>query len=189
MVTRVSNMSTGDPFEIAVIGGGISGLILTIALQSRSSTIPAKVTVYEQAPHFGEIGAGVAFGPNSIRAMQLCSDKVYQGYEKVATKNQSPEKAEVWFDYVDAVNDPEVGKEKWLFDLKNTHGNNAVHRAQFLDELVKLVSKETSKFSKRLESINEQTENGRILMRFHDGTEAEADASMVTNGVPCQYFI
>lgn len=115
--------------------------------------------------------------------MQLCSEKVYQGYEKVATKNQSPEKADVWFDYVDAMHDEGVGKEKWLFNLTNTHGNNAVHRAQFLDELVKLVPKESSKFSKRLESIEEHTERGKIRMKFHDGTEAEADAGMFASSM------
>ena len=50
-------MSTTRP-SIAIVGGGISGAVLAIALIRRG----IDVQVYEQAHAFGEIGAGVAFG-------------------------------------------------------------------------------------------------------------------------------
>lgn len=161
-----SNTTTSPP--------GISGLILAVALQARS----IRCKVYEQAPKFGEIGAGVAFSPNAVRAMKLCSPAIHAGFEKVATMNQSPEKATVWFDFLDGYNDYPVGQEKWLFELHNEDGLNAVHRAHLLDELVKLLEDGTSVFHKRIEGIEKpEGENGRLKMKFHDGSEAMADAS------------
>lgn len=64
---------TSKPLEIAVIGGGIAGLTLAIALHARD----VAVTVYEQAPKFGEIGAGVSFTPNALQAMKICHPGVY----------------------------------------------------------------------------------------------------------------
>jgi salicylate hydroxylase len=49
--------------EVAVVGGGIGGLTLAIALVA--SDVP--VTVYEQAPEHREIGAGVALSANATR--------------------------------------------------------------------------------------------------------------------------
>jgi len=50
-------MSTTKP-NLAIVGGGISGVVLAIALLRRG----IDVQIYEQAHAFGEIGAGVAFG-------------------------------------------------------------------------------------------------------------------------------
>lgn len=66
-------MAADIPFEIAIIGGGISGLILAIALQSRADSIPATITLYEQAAKFGEIGAGERY-PDGRLHLRLASD-------------------------------------------------------------------------------------------------------------------
>ena len=93
--------------DIAIIGGGISGVTLAIALLHRGIN---SVQVYEQAKHFGEIGAGVAFNPAATRAMQLCSPVVHAAFEEVSTRNQAPEKGDVWFDWLDGRDDQVVGK-------------------------------------------------------------------------------
>jgi salicylate hydroxylase len=49
--------------RIAVVGGGIGGLTLAIALAARD--VPC--TVYEQAPEHREVGAGVALSANATR--------------------------------------------------------------------------------------------------------------------------
>ena len=175
--------SQPPPFEIAIIGGGISGLVLTIALLARSESLPLKIKVYEAAQHFAEIGAGVAFSPNALRAMELCSPDISAAYEKVATTNLRPEKKGTWFDFLDGMGPEAVGQGKWLFDLTNSLGQNAVHRAHFLDELVKLVPDGSAEFGKRLESIDEDASNGRLKLAFHDGSSAEADAVIGCDGI------
>jgi salicylate hydroxylase len=52
--------------QVAIVGGGIGGLFAANALIAQG--IP--VSVYEQAPAIGEIGAGVFLTPNSVRHLQ-----------------------------------------------------------------------------------------------------------------------
>jgi len=52
--------------HIAIVGGGIGGLFAANALLSQG----LRVSVYEQAPALGEVGAGVYITPNSVRHLQ-----------------------------------------------------------------------------------------------------------------------
>src|SRR5437868_13690311 len=51
---------------VVIIGGGIGGLFAANALIARGFD----VSVHEQAPALGEIGAGVFLTPNSVRQLQ-----------------------------------------------------------------------------------------------------------------------
>ena len=51
--------------SVVVAGGGIGGLSAALALAAKG----CEVTVLEQAPVFGEIGAGIQIGPNAFHAM------------------------------------------------------------------------------------------------------------------------
>ncbi len=51
--------------SVVVAGGGIGGLSAALALAKKGYA----VTVLEQAPQFGEIGAGIQIGPNAFHAM------------------------------------------------------------------------------------------------------------------------
>ena len=85
-------MTATKNFEVAIIGGGIAGLTLAIALHNRG--IPLQI--YEQAPQYGEIGAGVSFSPNAVEAMKLCHMGVYEAFERICTRNSWPSKQKVW---------------------------------------------------------------------------------------------
>jgi salicylate hydroxylase len=52
--------------DAVVIGGGIGGLFAANALIAHG----LRVSVYEQAPSLGEVGAGVFLTPNSVRQLQ-----------------------------------------------------------------------------------------------------------------------
>jgi salicylate hydroxylase len=52
--------------DIVIVGGGIGGLFAAGALIAQG----LQVSVYEQAPALGEIGAGVYLTPNSVRHLQ-----------------------------------------------------------------------------------------------------------------------
>ena len=55
-----------SPPRVLIVGGGIGGLFAANALIARG----IEVSVYEQAPAIGEIGAGVFLTPNSVRHLQ-----------------------------------------------------------------------------------------------------------------------
>jgi salicylate hydroxylase len=52
--------------NIVIVGGGIGGLFVANALVAHG----LEVSVYEQAPALGEVGAGVYITPNSVRHLQ-----------------------------------------------------------------------------------------------------------------------
>src|SRR3954469_12222231 len=56
----------GRKTRIAVIGGGIGGCTAAHALLQKGFD----VSVYEAAPELKEIGAGVALGPNAMKALR-----------------------------------------------------------------------------------------------------------------------
>ncbi|MFO1142611.1 MAG: FAD-dependent monooxygenase [Amaricoccus sp.] len=51
--------------EVVVVGGGIGGLAAALALARRG----AQVSVFEQAPALGEVGAGLQVGPNGVAVL------------------------------------------------------------------------------------------------------------------------
>jgi salicylate hydroxylase len=147
---------TTPKLTYAIIGGGIAGLTLGIALHKRGIS----VTIYEAAAHFGEIGAGVAFTRNAVEAMSICDQGVFEAFDKVVTKNQWEDKENVWFDFLDGMDNETRGHQKELFTSRSAVGANGVHRAAYLDEMVKLVESDNiARFGKRLESI--EGEGGR----------------------------
>ena len=80
-------------YTVAVLGGGIAGLCLAIGLQRRG--VPFHL--YESAHAFAEVGAGVGFGPNSVRAMQLLDPRVRERYGMLATQNKDDEG--IWLEF------------------------------------------------------------------------------------------
>ena len=58
----------------------------------------------------------------------------------------------------------------------------SLHRAHFLDELVKGVPSERAHFNKRLQSIEEK-EDSTVVLHFKDGTTATADALIGADGI------
>lgn len=149
---------------------------MAIALHHRG----VSVKIYEQAPQFGEVGAGVSFTPNALQAMRICHPGVYEAFEKVCTRNLWPSKSKVWFDYYDGTEGNKLDRP--AFTISNELGQNGVHRARFLDELVKLAPHGIAAFGKRLDRF-EQNNDGRYTLTFSDGATAEADAILACDGI------
>jgi salicylate hydroxylase len=176
----------GKDFELAIIGAGIAGATLAIALHHRG----INVTIYESAHAFGEIGAGVSFSPNAIGSMKICHEGVYEAFEKVCTRNVWSSKQKVWFDYVNGYDtevlssDDGLVKPEIAFTISNSLGQNGVHRARFLEEMVKLLPDGIAHFGKRLVSITEpENGEGKLVLHFQDGTSSETDAVIGCDGI------
>jgi salicylate hydroxylase len=172
------------PFHIAVCGGGIGGLCMTIGLLHQNISC----TLYEAAPAFAEIGGGVSFGPNAVRAMSLIDPDIQKGYDRSATSNGWPEKKKTWFDFRigmerEGWKGAAPAKEGTKIAQVNAGdmGQSSAHRAHFLDELVKLVPDGVAKFGKRVENVEKKGE--KLQITFHGGTTAKADAVIGCDGV------
>ena len=82
--TTTAISPTPTAFSVAVVGGGIGGLSLAIGLLKHSHI---DVQIYEAAPSFGEIGAGIAISPNAQRALELIGPHAKEAFSKLATPN------------------------------------------------------------------------------------------------------
>ncbi|EUC48441.1 hypothetical protein COCMIDRAFT_87469 [Bipolaris oryzae ATCC 44560] len=186
-----STDSPSKPYSIAIVGGGISGLALAITLLEHN--VP--LTIYEAASHFGEIGAGVAFGPNAGRAMERMSPKIYQAFLKCKTGNAYDSKANSWFtvrvgDERKADKDGYVREGKKvgdpLFEILLPPGGErgGVYRAHFLDELIKDIPDHVAKFNKRLVDMEEADDgSGDMVLKFADGSTAQHTAVIGCDGI------
>jgi salicylate hydroxylase len=187
------------PLSIAIIGGGIAGLTLTIALLKHSPHI--SITLYESAGAFGEIGAGVGFEPVMVRTMARIDPRIATAFEKCNKGNTVTEPPR-WFtvrvgDNRKVVNGSEdqvvlekgdgkkvkMGEE--LFVMPARRGpRGGVHRAHFLDELVKLVPDGIAKFKKRLLDVTEASDgSGDAILHFADGSRAQHSAVLGCDGI------
>ncbi|KAI1263784.1 salicylate 1-monooxygenase sala [Xylariaceae sp. FL1019] len=161
--------------DIAIIGGGITGITLAIALMNNG----IRVQVYEQGHGFSEIGAGVSFGPNSVAAMKACDPAIYTAFQGVATHNQWESKSNVFFDFIDG----SQSSGATMFSLESTVGANSTHRGDFMEAMAELIPSGMAHFRKRLEDIAEDSKTGRLQLKFHDGTTAEADGVIGCDGI------
>lgn len=172
-----------DGPNIAIVGGGIAGVTLTIALLKHCPHL--HITLYESASAFGEIGAGVGFQPAMVRTMAKIDPRIAAAFEKCIQGNEETDPP-VWFTV--RVGDTrkegaEVGTE--LFKIPSRSGpRGGVHRAHFLAELVKLIPEGVAKFGKRLVDIT-KTEDGpdNTVLHFADGTTAQHTAVLGCDGI------
>ncbi|KAM3535926.1 hypothetical protein MY4038_000702 [Beauveria bassiana] len=178
------------PINVAIIGGGIGGLALSIGLQQYSHI---KVRIFEAAPQFFDIGGGVFFGANAIRAMSLIDPAIGEAYARISTTAGWASKEDTYFDIVlgqdlrgqpagTAVCSPRLGPHE---------RHSTAHRARFIDELANLVPEEAAEFGKRLVDLTRDEARDRTLMRFADGVSYEADAVIGCDGIRsvCRSFV
>ncbi|GJD02528.1 salicylate hydroxylase-like protein [Colletotrichum higginsianum] len=159
-------------FEVAIVGGGIAGIILAISLARRN--VP--YTIYERAHAFVEQGVGLGMTPNAARAMRLCDPAVREAFEKVT---------EPPFEWRFLDGTSEAADRIVQFSLGSTvEGMRGCHRGQFLKRLVELVPEGAIRFGKQLVRVEEpRGVAGRLLMVFDDGTTAETDAVVGCDGI------
>lgn len=117
-------------FRIAIIGGGIGGLFAALSIKHHCEFNDIKIDIYEQAPEYREIGAGVGIGPNAaelVKKLGLLEDAL-----KIAGDRHG-----IWLSF----RRYDTGSE--IHTIRTpTEGNTAqlpMHRAEFLDILVRAV--------------------------------------------------
>jgi 2-polyprenyl-6-methoxyphenol hydroxylase-like FAD-dependent oxidoreductase len=168
-VVEVVEIPDESHFEVAIVGGGITGLALAIGLLHRN----IKFTIYERAHSFREVGAGIAFTPNAERAMIALNPALHAAYRNVAAQND-----EDYFYYVDGYhfNEENPSHEETILKLYlGKRGFEGCRRPDLMAEMVKLILPENVQLEKDLVSVSEKDDSERVQLSFKDGSTATAD--------------
>ncbi|WDK21670.1 hypothetical protein CGRA01v4_12960 [Colletotrichum graminicola] len=159
-------------FEIAIVGGGIAGIVLAISLIKRN--VPC--VIYEQAHAFTEQSVGLGVTPNAVWAMQLCDAAIREAFDKVSGPLLQWNILDGTGETDDSIIQFSIGDA--------TRGLRGCHRGQFLKGLLGLIPESTIQFKKKLDRIEEpHGAHGKLLMVFSDGTTAETDAVIGCDGI------
>lgn len=185
-----TNMQNEHP--IAIVGGGLGGLALAVGLVKHG----VHIHIYEAAPRFSEIGAGVAFGSNATHALGLIDEALLEGYKKHATFNEDRERDETFLTVRWGMDERKEGgkkagdfigniRDRWNPERAQKIGmrtRSCIHRARLLDVLVSLVPEGITTFGKSFEGVEEQAD-GALRLLFADGSTALASAVIGCDGV------
>lgn len=176
-------MSAGRKIDLAIVGGGPAGLMLALGLKKYN----VHCTVYEAAQSFREIGAGLALGPNAMRAMRLFEPDMAPLMKAWIGTPTDANARRPWFHFRwGFATPPRNGacKADDLFYTQECAGELAnVHRAKFLDQVLALLPQDQCYFGKRLTSVEFLARQTRVHLQFADGYDAVHDAVIGADGI------
>lgn len=115
--------------------------------------------------------------------MTLITPELKAAHDRVATPNGSPEKAHIWFDVRHGTG-PKEGELITQLETKGGFIHCGASRSHFLDKIVALIPKSVkTQFGKKVIDVFEDEENGKVKVKFEDGTNIEADAVVGCDGI------
>lgn len=152
--------------KIAVVGAGYGGAAAAKAL----SLLGAEVTVYEQAPQMGEVGAGIGLRPATMARFRQWG--IFDAVAKVSSASD-------YFEILTATGEP-IMKDTWpeFGDEKQTY---LIHRRDFIEALLGVLPEGMVQLGHRLETIEDK--GGRSVLTFANGKTVEADLVVGADGI------
>jgi 2-polyprenyl-6-methoxyphenol hydroxylase-like FAD-dependent oxidoreductase len=155
--------------RIAIVGGGIGGLTLAVAMQRKGF----QVTVYENAPELKPIGAGLTLAGNAVKALHEIGigEQVLQAGKILKTLYIKNVQGKVL-----AKTDAEAISKKY-----NTVNSFTIHRADLHQVLLAQLSKDTVRLNKGCTDFIQSTSGVKLF--FNDGTQTEADYLIACDGI------
>jgi salicylate hydroxylase len=163
----------GKKLNIAIVGAGIAGLTLAIALKSHPLI---NVTIYEKANELKEIGASIALGPNGLRTLEklglndVISDE--NGFRGTGTAGMVYRH---WKTNEIIGTDEHSDVKEWLSQTTR------FHRGHLHGKLVEHVPGECIILGKKVVGV-EFGEEG-VTIKFQDGSRVLADIAIGADGL------
>ncbi|CAG7985332.1 unnamed protein product [Penicillium olsonii] len=157
--------------RVAIVGGGLGGMAF---LNAALYTGLKNVQLYEQAPQFGEVGAGVNITSNANRVLDAF------GLQE-SMMRKSSRKLPCYMEYHNYKTGDYVGE---IGEFSEPHAR-LLHRAHLLDSLKERVPQSSLNLGKHLVSVDRNTAAGAApyTLHFEDGSTAEADIVIGCDGI------
>ena len=159
--------------EVLIAGGGIGGLAAALAC----SRAACHVRLYERAPAFSEVGAGIQMGPNVVRVLQDWG--LDAALREVAAW---PERLQVRH----ALSGRELGALRLGADITRRYGAPyaTIHRADLHQLLLTTLQARDSVWLHTDRAVLHYVETADAVdLRFDDGLEVEGDALIGADGL------
>lgn len=159
--------------RIAVVGAGIGGLTLALALRAKG----LDCTIYEQAAELREVGAAVA--------LSAAATRFYLEELDLGETNPGAALAERWYEVQALIHrDGRDGRTiaEHRFDYRGRYRGPyvGIHRADFQQVISTAVGADTIELEKRLIDIDDT--GSEAILTFADGTTAAADLVIGADG-------
>ncbi|GER23308.1 salicylate hydroxylase [Zafaria cholistanensis] len=159
------------PLHVAVVGGGIGGLAAA-AFLGRSGH---RVTVFEQAPALGEVGAGLVVAPNAVRLLRRLG--VMDQLQTRAVRLEAGWEFRRWSDGT------VLSVEDLASRCAELYGEDTyvLHRADLLSAIRSAVPDEALRLGSHVDSVEQDADGVRLTLG--DGTTHHADVLLGADGV------
>jgi salicylate hydroxylase len=153
--------------NVVVVGGGIGGLFAANALIAHG----LQVSVYEQAPSLGEVGAGVFLTPNSVRQLQRAGlgPAVEQRGARVGTESR----------YFRHDGTPIAPVQ--VTDSSGWNATFGMHRADLVEMLAAALPGEVVHTGHRCSGFEQSDNVARVS--FSNGAVVEGDVVIAADGI------
>ncbi|KAH8805139.1 hypothetical protein F5884DRAFT_822952 [Xylogone sp. PMI_703] len=166
-----------EDFHVAIIGGGIGGLTTALSLAHHCPGI--NISVYEQAPQYKEIGAGIGISVNATRILHRIG--VGPEVNAISGERDGIHRSNRRYD-----DGSEIVTIEAMDDSKDPAIRQlSVHRAELLDVLVQAVKDQkvaTLHTDKRAVEV-EETNEEQVTVTFQDSTSVTANLVIGADGI------
>ena len=159
-------------FRVAVVGGGIGGLVLALALREHGISFE----IYEQAEELREIGAAVALSANGTRELR----RLGLGDQLEAISVVPSALVIRRWDTGEIIADPPIGRDG-AYEASFGAPFFGVHRVALLQALAGRLSGEGLRLGHRCVGIEERRSG--VEVHFANGASAVADVVVGADGV------
>ncbi len=158
--------------KVAVVGGGIGGLVLALAMRERGISFE----VYEQAQELREVGAAVALSANGTRELRRLG---LRDHVEAVSVIPSALVIRRW-DTGEVIVDHPIGRDG-AYEATFGAPFYGVHRVAFLQALADRLAGEGLNLARRCVGIEER--HSGVELHFDGGASAAADLVIGADGV------
>lgn len=148
--------------KIAIVGAGLGGLVAGALLQQRGH----RVRIFEQAPRFERLGAGINLSPNVMKVLREIGveDRLLEiGIEPLSWVSRDITSGEILFEY----------RMRDVVERKFGAPYITIHRGDFHAVLTEAVAPGTIEFGKRLNNFEQQADSIRLNFEGHPSVEVD----------------
>src|SRR5947209_10277221 len=167
---KLSENASMARLNVLIAGGGIGGITTVLALRQRG----VDVQLYEQAPAFGQVGAGIQVSSNAARVLLKLG--LGEALKKVATYPEGRDYR--GGDSGERLYYTPLGKKA---EAQFGSPYYAAHRAELLDVLLSGLGEQGVRLGSRVERVDQDRDG--VSLKLANGSIARGDVLIGADGI------